>query len=177
MTTYTVTKEQQAKMDTCLSEFFGIPPIQEQFEDWICESNSPYIPFPGFPHTEESKKKISETMTGKKFTSEHRANMAAARLGMKFSPEHAAKCRENGIKSAEMNRQRMLGTTMTEETKQKISDTLKGRPLSEETKAKMSASRTNPKRYECPHCHKMLPAANLAQFHGDKCKMIPIRAA
>lgn len=171
MTTYTVTKESQERTHQTLSEAFGILHCDVKFEDYSFESNSPLIKLPGFPHTEETKRKISEKLTGKVVSPETRKRISDARTGMTFSPEHAAKCKENGIKSAELNRQRMSGRKVSDKTRKKVSETLRGRSLSEETKQKMSLSRKNPKRYECIHCHKMLPIANLKQFHGDKCNM------
>ena len=46
------------------------------------------------PVTEETKKKISLSKTGKRFSEEHRANMSASRKGIVFSYEHKKKLSE-----------------------------------------------------------------------------------
>ena len=65
------------------------------------------------PHTEESKRKISEAHKGKKLTEKTKRKMSKAALGRKH----------------------------TEETKRKISEAILGRKRTEETKRKMSESR------------------------------------
>lgn len=42
----------------------------------------------GYKHTEEAKRKISESQTGKKFSKEWRENISESRRGIKFSDEH-----------------------------------------------------------------------------------------
>lgn len=75
-------------------------------------------------------------------------------------------------------------TIHSEETKKKISDTVKkrwkenpnqgskGKPVSDETRKKISMSKTGKvlNKKECPHCNKMVDGGNFAQYHGDKCK-------
>ena len=88
--------------------------------------------------TEETKKKISEARKGCKFTEEHKANISMALKGMKPSPN----CHKKGThKSDEWKKKMsivMKGHKHSEETKRKISEASKGRHLSEETRAKMS---------------------------------------
>ena len=100
-------------------------------------------------HSEESKKKISDSLKGRIFTEEHkykiglnnsRRIMSAetkekhrlGRLGKKSSPE-----------TIEKQRQSKLGSKRSEETKKKMSESAKKvikKPVSKETKAKMSES-------------------------------------
>lgn len=93
----------------------------------------------------ETRKKISETLSGRKLTDEHRKNMIASRIGSKRSEEtkermrEAHKKRSESHKVSEETKQKMriakLGKTLSEEHKSKI-----GRPglkKSEETKQKM----------------------------------------
>jgi group I intron endonuclease len=100
-------------------------------------------------HSEESKKKISDSLKGRKLSEEHKYKIGLnnsrrgmsdetkekhrlGRLGKKASPETIAK-----------QILKRLGTKRSEETKKKISEALKGiqrEPISEETRAKMSES-------------------------------------
>lgn len=66
------------------------------------------------------------------------------RTRLKISAAHKGrKCLQHVIES---NRLRMLGATVSRETRAKISASLRGRPLTAETKAKMSLARTGKKR-------------------------------
>jgi group I intron endonuclease len=100
-------------------------------------------------HSEESKKKISDSLKGRVFTEEHkykiglnnsRRIMSAetkekhrlGRLGKKSSPE-----------TIEKQRLSKLGSKRSEETKKKMSESAKKvikKPISDETRAKMSES-------------------------------------
>jgi group I intron endonuclease len=76
------------------------------------------------------------------------------------------------------------GRAVSESNKKRISDTLTGRTLSEETRNKMSKSkkgiqfseqhlanlRKPRKKLTCPHCKKEGGAAQMQQWHFDKCK-------
>jgi len=105
------------------------------------------------PCSAKTKKKISEANKGK----------PAWNIGISSGL---------GIKKSEITKQRMrkpkskehcenirlarLGTSLTQETKDKISAKAIGRIL--------------PKT-ECPHCQRMLDPGNYKKNHGDKCKM------
>jgi hypothetical protein len=69
------------------------------------------------------------------------------------------------------------GTTQSENTKQKISDSLKGvnnpnfgKTFSEERRKEMSEAAKNRVRIECPHCGKTAAPGMFNRWHGDKCK-------
>ena len=78
------------------------------------------------------------------------------------------------------------GKIVAQEIKERISDKLKGRKLSKETCSKMSKSKKGiiftqqhldnlkkPRRkLTCPHCKKEGGAAQMQQWHFDKCKHI-----
>lgn len=87
-------------------------------------------------HTEESKKKISESQTGKVLTEEHKERLRQINTGLKrnFSLEH----RENLSKAGK-------GRVITAEWKENLSRSNKGqglgRKLSDETKSKLSLAR------------------------------------
>jgi group I intron endonuclease len=100
-------------------------------------------------HSEESKKKISDSLKGRTFTDEHKYKIGLnnsrrvmsdetkekhrlGRLGKKASPE-----------TKEKQRQSKLGGKRSEETKRKMSESAKKvikKPISEETRLKMSES-------------------------------------
>ena len=84
--------------------------------------------------SEASKKKMSEAHKGKKFTEERKRNMSKARLGAKHTEETKRKISEAQL--GEKNHR--YGIKHTEETKRKIGEFHKGKIVTEETKRKMS---------------------------------------
>ena len=119
----------------------------------------------GYKHTEEHKRKASASQIGRVFSEETkqrmrkpkspegRAAIAASRLTMTYCP--------------------------SEETKRKISKSLKGRPSpmkgktqSAESRAKMSEQRKGiPKpKVECSHCKKMVAINTAKRWHFDNCR-------
>ena len=100
-------------------------------------------------HSEESKKKISNSLKGKIFTDEHKYKIGLNNSRRIISPETIEKHRLNklGKKSSsetkEKQRQNKLGSKHSEETKKKMSESAKKvvkKPVSEETRLKMSES-------------------------------------
>lgn len=83
----------------------------------------------GYKHTEETKKKMSLLRTGKKFkpfTEEHKEKLRQSNLGQKRSDE----AKENMSKASKgIPRPYRKGIPVSEETKKKISDTLKKNPV------------------------------------------------
>jgi len=85
------------------------------------------------------------------------------------------------IKHSEKTKKKMSesrkGRTLTEEHRRKMSKSKKGekhpfygKSHSEETRRKMcEAAKIKPKS-ECPHCGKITDIANIKRWHGDKCK-------
>ena len=100
-------------------------------------------------HSDESKKKISDSLKGRTFTDEHKYKIGLNNSRRGMSPETKEKHRLNGLgkkaspETLEKQRLKKLGGKRSEETKQKISKALKGikkEPISEETRLKMSES-------------------------------------
>ena len=100
-------------------------------------------------HSEESKKKISDSLKGRVFSEEHKYKIGLGNSRRIKSPETIEKHRLAGlgkIVSAETKQkqsQSRLGNKHSAETKQKIAESLKGiqrEPISEETRLKMSES-------------------------------------
>jgi hypothetical protein len=64
------------------------------------------------------------------------------------------------------------GHKHTEETKKKLSDALFGRPVSEETRTKMSQTQKNKPKpvLTCPHCGKSGGNSNMVRYHFENCR-------
>jgi group I intron endonuclease len=100
-------------------------------------------------HSEQSKKKISNSLKGKTFTDEHKYKIGLSNSRRVMSAETKEKHRLNrlgrivSIETKQKQSQSRLGYVHSAETKQKIADSLKGiqrEPISEKTRAKMSES-------------------------------------
>ena len=131
--------------------------------------------------SEETKKRISEALTGKKHSPAHIKINSETHKGIKHSEEtknKISKLWEEGILTGhkhteeakkkisnnstykteefrETCRQRQLGIKLSEETKKKQSETLKGKPK---------------EKIECPHCGKIGGVPQMKQHHFDNCK-------
>jgi hypothetical protein len=101
--------------------------------------------------TAETRKKISEAKTGK----------------------CSKALKEANVKSGLMKR----GTSVSSETKAKISESLKDRVFSDEHKKKLSLVQTGKKhpvrQVTCPHCSKTGHPGAMTLFHFDRCKFKP----
>jgi len=100
-------------------------------------------------HSDESKKKISDSLKGKTFTDEHKYKIGLSNSRRIKSPETIEKHRLAGLgrivsaETKEKQRQSKLGGKRSEETKRKMSESAKKvikKPHTEETRAKMSES-------------------------------------
>ena len=90
------------------------------------------------PVSEETRKKISESKTGKHRSEETRKKISEARTGIVFTEEHRKKISE--AHTGEKNY--WYGKHHTEETKKKLSEAQIGRVFSEEHRNKLSESLT-----------------------------------
>ena len=88
------------------------------------------------PLSEETKRKISKALKGKKMSEESRRKMSESRRGMKCSP----RSEEWRRKQSESHKGKKHNPH-SEETKRKISESHKGKHLSEETKRKLSEAK------------------------------------
>lgn len=138
--------------------------------------------FKGKTHSDETKRKMSESRVGRKHTDQAKRNMSIAQMGNKnnlgrnHSDETKKKCSlaKLGVKKSEEAKQNMRIAKskisedtkkkmsdswikrrlkpVSEETKRKISESGKGRKLSDETKAKMSLAQKGNKKWMMKKC-------------------------
>ena len=126
--------------------------------------------FYGKTHTEEAKKRISEANKGRVQPPEEKAKQVAAITGRKrkpFSEEWRAKMSES--KRGEKNNR--YGAIVSESTRKKIGDKIRGRKQTDEEKqrrAEANRGRAKPKLL-CPHCQQMIAVNTYSRWHGDRC--------
>ncbi len=84
----------------------------------------------GHPHSDESRRRISDALRDRIFSPEHRQKISAAAQNRTFSDETRRKISEAG-------KGRVLGP-MSDETKRKLSEAKRGRKMSEEQKRQIS---------------------------------------
>ena len=118
---------------------------------------------------------VSAQFKGKPKNDEFKQMMSVLLKGRVFSEETIARMSEGQKKSfLERGFGNRKGIPMSDETKTKLSKSLKGKQSwlglshSEETKEKMR--KPKPKEI-CPHCQKLVAKGN--QFHFNRCKMKP----
>lgn len=118
----------------------------------------------GEKHSEETKRKISEALTGKTLTEETRRKMSKANKGKTLTEETRRKLSEVG-----------KGRTFTEITRKKISEANKRRTQSEETRQKISEAQkgktlTEEHRRKLSEAQKGRIAPNIGKPHSDETK-------
>lgn len=123
-------------------------------------------------HSEETKQKMSESHKVENIPTEIRKKMKENNVkywsGKKLSDEH----KMNMSKSLKGRISPMRDKHHSDDTKCKISKSLKGFRHSEESKKKMSESRMGKKhpKVKCHHCNKVGGNRNMKRFHFDNCK-------
>lgn len=127
-------------------------------------------PMWGKTHTEQARRMISEKNKGKTLTEEQIARQVAAQTGRKrapFSEEWRAKMSES--KRGEKNNR--YGAIVSESTRKKIGDKIRGRKQTDEEKARRAAAnrgKIKPKLL-CPHCQQMIAVNTYPRWHGPRC--------
>lgn len=155
----------------------------------VALAKGPNNPNIGRHHTEETKKKISESNIGKKWTDEMRQRVSGTnshsygKRGKKsywFGKTHSEDTKEK-IRQARKNQ------TISEETKKKISISLKksnhplhgltgsdhpayGKKMSEEVKQNTRDRWAKIKNEICPHCGKEGRGGSMNRWHFDNCR-------
>lgn len=92
----------------------------------------------GVPTTEETKAKISKTLTGRKHTEETKLKISESNKGKSLSEEHYNKWQSGRARYIEKYGHPLLGKGKSKETVEKWRESYKNYKASEETKAKMS---------------------------------------
>ena len=124
----------------------------------------------GKHHTQEAKDKIRQARIGNKLTPEQHARLIANTTGKKKPPvtdDHRAKL-SNNHKSKQPN----FNGLLSEDTRKKIGDKLRGRKQTEEEKLARSLANMGKKREKklCPHCDQLVAVNGYARWHGVNCK-------
>lgn len=103
-----------------------------------------------------------QTMKNRVYTEEIRKNMSEGQKGKKYDRKGKCSGEKNNFhgkthsdEAKEKMRQKKLGSTLSEEHKQKVGEALKGKP-----KPKLT----------CPHCGKTGGAPQMKRHHFDNCK-------
>ena len=102
--------------------------------------------FRGKKHSEETKRKIARSHTGKKFSVEHCRNISLAKKNPSDETRRKMSIASKGrkiVRSPEYRKNisiRQTGRKLSEETKRKISLSHKGKTMSKEARMKMSIS-------------------------------------
>jgi hypothetical protein len=130
--------------------------------------------FYGKTHSEEAKRRISEANKGRVQSPEEKARQIAAITGRQrnpFSEEWRARMSES--KLGEKNNR--YGVEVSEETRRRIGDRIRGRRQTDEEKARRAEAnrgKVKPKQL-CPHCQKMIAVNTYPRWHGDRCSARP----
>jgi|688.fasta_scaffold02021_34 hypothetical protein len=129
-----------------IGKALGLPPLEYEIpplEPWqTIQISSGWNS--GIPHTEETKKLISESNKGKIKTKQHRKNISdGIKNGKQKSFENiiAANKKRKGVPRKEAVKEKisktLSGRKRPKEVGEKVSIALKGRPCTEERKAKI----------------------------------------
>ena len=128
--------------------------------------------FYGKTHTKEARQKISDANKGRVQPLEEKARQIAAITGRKRAPfnnEWLAKLKEN-----HKSKQPGFNGSLSEDTRRKIGDKIRGRKQTEEEKMRRSLAnlgKVKPKKL-CPHCQQMIAVNGYARWHGPNCRAL-----
>ena len=138
--------------------------------------------FYGKTHTKESRRKISEALSGRKYSGEVLEKKRAVLQKIREESEwvnpwskkkkedrhHTEETKRKMSEARKGERHHFFGKKLSEEHKQKIGEAGQGRYPSEETKQKMSEARKG-HNVTCPHCGKVGGISQMKRWHFDNC--------
>jgi hypothetical protein len=135
--------------------------------------------FYGKSHTDEARKRISEANKGRVQPADEKEKQKAAwakrkELGIerkRYSEEY----KEERSKKYSGEGNPRFGAEVTEDTRKKIGDKMRGRKQTPETIQKRADAVRGSKREKklCPYCSQLIAVNTYPRFHGDKCKHNP----
>lgn len=128
----------------------------------------------GKRHTQEAKDKIRQKNLGKKLTPEQVEKLKKAITGKKKPPiteEHRAKL--SAAKQGKNNNR--YGVEVSEETRKKIGDKIRGRKQTDEEKLRRGLANLGKikSKKHCEHCNQLVAVNGYARWHGDQCRHKP----
>jgi hypothetical protein len=127
--------------------------------------------FYGKNHSPEAKARISVANRGRiqpQYEKENQIKAIVGRIRAPFSKEWKEKLSAASIGT---NNHR-YGVEVSEETRKKIGDKIRGRKQTDEEKEKRRVAnlgKTRTKK-QCPHCQQSVAVNGYARWHGDNCK-------
>jgi hypothetical protein len=119
---------------------------------------------------EEYAQYISKMNTGRVQPPEEKAKQIAAITGRKRKP-FSAEWRKKMSEAHCGGKNHRYGVEVSEETRRKIGDKIRGRKQTEEEKARRGAAnrgKVKPK-ILCPHCQQLIAVNTYPRWHGDQC--------
>ena len=125
----------------------------------------------GRTHTEEAKRAISKKNVGKKLTAQQIAKQIESQTGRKRAP-FTDEWRANLSASKQGKNNNRFGVEVSEETRRKIGDKIRGRKQTEEEKLARSLANKGKTREKllCPHCAQLISVNTYPRWHGNNCK-------
>ena len=121
---------------------------------------------------EEYAQYVSVRNTGRIQPPDEKAKQITSMTGKKRAPFSQEWKNKLSQSSAGENNSR-YGATVSEETRKKISEKIKGRKQTDEEKLRRGLSnigKVKPKKH-CPHCNQMIAVNTFVRWHGDNCKL------
>ena len=112
----------------------------------------------GVALTEEHKKKLSVSLSGRKRSAEQRKTISESYFSSAAKQQHLKDMHEN-----------KKGIPLSAEHKKKLSEAVKGKKISEENRLKLCKPK---QKLTCPHCNLTGGSSQLKRYHFDKCKFL-----
>jgi len=139
--------------------------------------------FYGKTHTEEARKRISEANKGRVQPLDEKEKQKASwakrkELGVQRKPYDDEYKQDRSEKYSGKGNPR-YGVEVSEDTRKKIGDKIRGRKQTEEEKLTRSLANMGKKREKrlCPHCDQLVAVNGYARWHGDLCRSHPVNTA